>query len=152
MSALVKLSTSPHLHLIKSLMLFTSLDQYEQDLVASRSSIVHYEPEKIVVDQGEIADTFYAIIKGNVLISIKTNSKGWIRAGNMGAGNVFGEIAILKNIPRIARVTTITPCDFLILTAKNFLEIYHFFSAKARDNIQLIIAKQLAKGRYISNL
>ncbi|HAF87779.1 MAG: cyclic nucleotide-binding protein [Legionellaceae bacterium] len=138
--------------IIDSIMLFTSLDEHEKDLIASRCHFLDLPADTKVIEQGEIADTFHAIVYGRVIISIKSQSQGWVRAGMMSAGNVFGEIAIIKNIPRIARVTTYTSCRFLTINSHDFLEIYHYFSAKARDNIQLIIAKRLEQSKYYTNL
>ena len=67
-----------------------------------------------------------------------------MRVDTLGSGDVFGEIAILRNIPRTARITTETPCTFLTITAKNFLEMYQYFPPESRNNIQLIVAKRLA--------
>lgn len=107
--------------------------------------MVNRNADEIIIEQGEIGDSLYIIIKGRVTVSIRKASRGWIRINTLGPGDVFGEIAILRNIPRTARITTETPCTFLTINAKDFLEIYHYFPPKSRDNIQLIVAKRLAQ-------
>ena len=38
----------------------------------------------------------------------------------LGAGDFFGEIALLKDCERTATVTTITECQLLVLSVENF--------------------------------
>lgn len=123
--------------------IFTGIGLSEQKMLADKCVITNYKPEELVIEQGEIGDKLYIIIKGTVHVFIKTQSMGWKRISSLGPGDVFGEIAILRNIPRTARITTSTACQFLTISAKDFLAAYQYFPAKARDNIQLVIAKRL---------
>lgn len=123
--------------------LFTGVALSEQKLLASKSVIVNYGPDEIVIDQGDIMDRMYVIVKGMVLVTVKSQSKGWVRVNTLGAGDVFGEIAILHDILRTARVTTLIPCQFLTISAKDFMSVYQYFPARARDNIQIVIAKRM---------
>lgn len=123
--------------------IFTGIGFTEQKMLADKCTIVAYKPEEIVIEQGAIGDRLYIIIKGSVQVSVKTSSMGWKRINTLGAGDVFGEIAILRNIRRTARIITITACQFLTINAKDFLNVYQYFPARARDNIQLVVAKRL---------
>lgn len=131
------------LPIISRISIFSGLGLFEQKMLADRCAFVNYKPDERVIEQGELGDKLYIIIKGSVQVFVKTPSMGWKRIGSLGAGEVFGEIAILRNIPRTARITTSTACQFLTISAKDFLNAYEHFPAKARDNIQLIIAKRL---------
>lgn len=123
--------------------IFTGIGLHEQRMLAEKCVIVNYKSEELVIEQGEVGDKLYIIIRGTVLVSIKTQSMGWKRINTLGVGDVFGEIAILRNIPRTARISTITACQFLTINAKDFLQVYQYFPPKARDNIQLIVTKRL---------
>lgn len=123
--------------------IFTGVGLIEQKMLADKCVIANFNPEEIVIEQGEIADKLYIIIHGTVNVSIKTQSMEWKRINILGPGDVFGEIAILRNIRRTARISTITNCQFLTISAKDFLEVYQYFPAQARNNIQLVVAKRL---------
>ena len=130
--------------------IFTGIGLTEQKMLADKCSIVVYRPEEIVIEQGEVGDRLYIIIKGSVHVSVKTSSMGWKHINTLGVGDVFGEIAILRNIRRTARIVTITACQFLTINAKDFLDVYQYFPARARDNIQLVVAKRLQEsGVYV---
>ncbi|QMT61045.1 MULTISPECIES: cyclic nucleotide-binding domain-containing protein [unclassified Legionella] len=123
--------------------IFTGIGFIEQKMLADKCVIANYGPEELVIEQGEIGDKLYIIIRGTVQVSIKTQSMGWKRINTLGPGDVFGEIAILRNIRRTARISTLTACQFLTINAKDFLGVYQYFPARARDNIQLVVAKRL---------
>ena len=131
------------LPLLSHATIFTGIGLPEQKMLADQCIIENYKPEELVIEQGEIGDKLYIVIKGTVLVSVKTQSMGWKRINTLGPGDVFGEIAILRNIPRTARISTITSCQFLTISAKDFLAVYQYFPARARDNIQLVVAKRL---------
>jgi CRP-like cAMP-binding protein len=126
--------------------IFAGVGEHEQHLLAGKLT-VEYVNEGIVIEEGAVGDKLYVITKGTVLISKRYPSKGWVPINTLGPGDFFGEIAILRKIPRTARVSVLTPCTFLTINADDFLEIYQSFSAPSRDNIQIIIAKRLEQLR-----
>lgn len=130
--------------------LFTGIGLIEQKMIADKCIIVNHKADDIVIEQDEFGDTLYIIIRGTVQVLVKTTSMEWKRIANLSAGDVFGEIAVLRKIPRTARVSTLTPCQFLTINAKDFLEAYQYFPPRARDNIQLVVAKRLQeRGLFI---
>lgn len=131
--------------------IFASLGMQEQSTMANKLYIVQRPGNQIVIEQGDVGDSLYIIIKGFVTVSVKHKSRGWIRVNRLGPGDVFGEIALIRNVRRTARITTEEPCVFLTINARDFLEIYQTFPAKYRDNIQLYVAKRLANNTRANN-
>ncbi len=138
------LSHEAILRMINTIPIFSGIDFHEQNMLAYKSVIVEFNTGVILMKQGEIADRLYAILEGGVDV-IKTKSNHSVRINRLRAGDVFGEIAILRKIPRTASIITTMPCKFLSISGKDFLEIYQYFSPKARDNIQLMVEKRLAQ-------
>ena len=152
MDALAKTFQLDVMHVISNTSIFSGVGILEQKMLADKFTLVESNADEIIIEQGEVGDRLYVIIKGQILVSIKTNSMGWKKINNLGPGDVFGEIAILRNIPRTARISTLTPCQFLTINAKDFLAVYQYFPAKARDNIQLVVAKRLQELGYYAHL
>jgi cAMP-dependent protein kinase regulator len=123
--------------------IFSGIALEEQKLLSEKCAIAQYMPEELIIEQGEIGDRLFIIIKGTVQVSIKTLTSEWQRITTLGPGEVFGEIAILRNIPRTARISAITACQCLTINAQDFLGVYQNFSDRARDNIQLVVKKRL---------
>lgn len=132
------------LKIINSAHIFSGIGIKEQEMLAEKCKIMNRDKDEIIIEQGEVGDILYIIIYGRVLISVNTESKGFVKVNVLHPGDVFGEIAILRSVPRTARVTTETACSFLTINARDFLQIYQYFPPQSRNNIQLVIEKRLA--------
>ena len=49
----------------------------------------------------------------------------------------------MKNIPRTARITAKTACEFLTLEAVDFLHLYEHFPPQLRSDLQILVTKRL---------
>ncbi len=125
--------------------LFSGVGLPEQHMLADKCTIIDRPAEEIIIEQGDVGDRLYVIIKGIVVVSRKTPSEGYQRINTLTDGDVFGEIAVLHKVLRTARITTKTKCRFLTINGDDFIHIYEHFPAQSRDNIQLVIAKRLAQ-------
>ncbi len=83
--------------------------------------LVQYPSDYIVITQDGPGDVFYVITKGEVEVyrEDEQGAKNSLRV--MDAGGHFGEIALMKQIPRTATVRTLTPCEFMTFTHAEFL-------------------------------
>ena len=143
MKASDDLSQIERFHLLSNVPIFAGISMEEQRILADKSILENREPNEIVIEQGEVGHCLYIILQGHVLVTVQNKSKIWKRITTLGPGNIFGEIAVIRNIPRTARISTIEACQFLTVRAEDFLEFYQYLSARARDNIQIVIAKRL---------
>jgi CRP/FNR family cyclic AMP-dependent transcriptional regulator len=140
-------SRDDKIKLISTASIFSGIGLHELNMLADKCQIAHANADEIIIEQGAIGDTLYIIKKGQVSVLVKTPYKGYVRVNVLNPGDVFGEIAILRRIPRTARITTMTPCTFLTITAADFLNVYQYFPPRARDNIQIVVAKRLAQAK-----
>ncbi|CAF0983657.1 unnamed protein product [Adineta steineri] len=82
-----------------------TLDEWERLTVADSLEPVQFEDGEIVVKQGDPGDDFFLIVEGNAIVYQKTSeSPQAVEVDTLGAGNYFGEIALLCNRPRVATV------------------------------------------------
>ena len=70
-----------------------------------------------IVREGDIGDTFYAILEGEA----KVTSKSGRVINRLRPGDFFGEISLLDGGPRTANVVADTPMVVLGITRKGFL-------------------------------
>jgi len=115
-------------------------------VLAERCQVEGFGPKVMIFEEGARGDKMYMIESGQVIVSKKSHY-GQQQIAVLGPGDFFGEIAILKHIPRTARVTTKTACQFLTLDMHNFLQIYANLPGHVRDDMQIIVAKRLAQLR-----
>lgn len=69
-----------------------------------------------VVVQGEVGDAFYVIDSGSARVLVDDHA---IR--DLGDGDWFGEIALLRGVPRTATVVTSAECRLLVIDRDQFL-------------------------------
>ena len=87
---------------------------------------------EVIVRQGEPGDRFYLIDTGEVAVEIDGQAGSPLRAGDS-----FGEIALIRDVPRTATVTALTQVDLAAIERTRFLEAVtgHRHSAAAADRI-----------------
>jgi len=84
---------------LKSVTLISSLEPYERSQIADALKPEVFKQGDTIVTQGEPGDKFY-IIEDGKLFAMKDGN----RVLDYGAGQYFGELALLKNQPRAASV------------------------------------------------
>lgn len=136
--------------MISHVSVFAGVGLPEQHLIIDKCQSLDFDTDEVIIKQGDIGDHLYFILKGAVSVLRTTETGRVIKLATLVSGDVFGEIAILRNIPRTASVITITPCTFLSIDADSFLDIYQYFSPQSRDNIQLVVEKRLMEQRASS--
>ena len=79
----------------------------------------HYEPGQEVFRQGELGDRLYLILSGEVEVIRQEAGTSRLLA-RMGAGQWFGEMALLRQTIRNATVRCVAPLDVLSLPREEF--------------------------------
>jgi voltage-gated potassium channel len=79
------------------------------------------EAGSIIVRRGEPAHSMYFIAEGEVEIRLGPHGKS--RSVRLGAGNFFGERAILKKTDRSSTVISVSPVKLLVLEASDFTSL-----------------------------
>ncbi len=83
--------------------------------VTSKLQKLHLEAGDEIIRQGEQGDTAYIIQTGRVEII-----KGGKKVGELGAGDFFGEIALVSDSKRTATVRCLTACELTVLSREDF--------------------------------
>jgi predicted RND superfamily exporter protein/CRP-like cAMP-binding protein len=83
----------------------------------------HYEPGDTVFTEGDAADTFYVIHSGELLVTQRTTHGGERTLSVRRPGEVFGEIGLLEDTPRIASVTALTHVQLFEIGERHFCEL-----------------------------
>ena len=106
----------PGFALLRNVPFFSPLPYAITERLASELQSAAYEPGDVVIRQGEPGERFYVIAEGQVRIS-----KNGRQTAQLGTGDSFGEIALLRRIPRTATVTAISRLETRILDRELFL-------------------------------
>jgi hypothetical protein len=120
------------LALLRSMPIFAPLSAPSLERVASRLIPIEESSGTEIVRQGDPGDRFYVIESGRVAVS-----KNGRQVATLEGGDFFGEIALLREIPRTATVTAQKDTRLYALERDDFLEAVtgHPHSAEAADAV-----------------
>lgn len=84
-----------------------------------------YQPKQIIIKEGDFGKDVYLIISGKVVVAEKQSSSNKYKVlATLGAGEIFGEMAMIDNQPRSATLVAATPCKILVLSPEDFEKIF----------------------------
>jgi MFS family permease len=104
------------LALLRSIPIFSPLDIPTVDHLAQQLSARIVLPGTAVITQGEAGDRFYIVDQGRVEVTADGR-----HVADLGSGDYFGEIALLRDVPRTATVTATQETRLLSLERDHFL-------------------------------
>ena len=106
------------LELLRRVPLFSPLAPTMLEQIAHKLEPVSAAAGEVVVAEGETSNRFYVIESGEVEI---TQEGRLLR--REGVGDVFGEIGLLRDVPRTATVTAVDDVELLTLSREEFLSL-----------------------------
>jgi hypothetical protein len=103
------------LEVLRQVSIFAPLPGATLEQLASQLVPVRLRAGRVVFAQGDAGDRFYVVGEGTVEVAV---NDGAVHA--LGPGDSFGEIALLRDVPRTATVTATSPVDALVITDRDF--------------------------------
>ena len=106
-----------HLHLLRSIPMFAALGPAELERLATSADEESVAPGSAVCVQGEPGERFYLVERGTARVV-----RDGADVATLVSGDFFGEIALLRDIPRTATVEAVSDLDLLVLERGPFLD------------------------------
>jgi hypothetical protein len=128
------------IELLQTLPLFAPLPQTLLERLAAAAVEVRVPPMTAVITQGEAGDRFYVIRGGHAAVEVDG-----VETGELGPGDFFGEIALLRDVPRTATVRALDALDLYALERDDFLAAVTGY-APSRAAADSIVAQRLPAG------
>ncbi len=96
--------------------LFGALPGPALETVAREARRVEVEAGDVIVRQGDPGVEYFAVISGNLVVS-----RDGVERAELTRGDAFGEIALLREVPRTATVQAVTDAVLLAVDREPFL-------------------------------
>ena len=106
----------PEVGLLRNLPMFAPLPLAVTELLAGEIEPHQFPAGAVVMRAGEAGDQFHLIVEGSAAVSVHGAPRP-----SLHRGDCFGEIALLRDIPRTATVTAEQPLRTLALGREEFL-------------------------------
>jgi CRP/FNR family cyclic AMP-dependent transcriptional regulator len=100
---------------LRNVPLFSVLGDAELAPLAKQARRRRYKPGQAVFREGDVGETLYIIVSGQVSIEKLGPSSETVHIAQRGPGEHFGELALLDDQPRSADAVTATECELLML-------------------------------------
>jgi CRP-like cAMP-binding protein len=130
------LAPQVELELVDRVAMFAPLSVAAKEHVAARLVPVEVEAGEVVIRTGDVGDRFYIVAEGELDI----DAGG--RHSTSGPGDFFGEVALLRDVPRTATVQAIEPSRLYALDREDFLVAVTGHSA-VRLAGEVVVAERL---------
>lgn len=124
--------------LLSKVELFAELDEGEMEQVSGVVQLRSLAKDTTIFNAGDPADAVYVVSSGKVKIVVtSTDGRDFILTV-LGAGQVFGEMALLESAPRSAAAVTATQVDVLTLHRRDFDRLLSSSSALCRKLLKIL--------------
>jgi CRP-like cAMP-binding protein len=111
----MRLGRDTKVDLIKRVPLFEACSRRELEEIASIADEIDLEEGRELMREGDRGREFFVILEGAADVS-----QGGEKINSLGAGDFFGEIALISDVPRTATVTATSPLRTLVVTGRAF--------------------------------
>jgi CRP/FNR family cyclic AMP-dependent transcriptional regulator len=114
----VALGKNAKVELLRGAPLFAGCSKTELRRLALSTDELALPEGRVLVREGKPGREFFVLIDGTVRVS-----KGARTLADLGAGDWFGEIALVTGAPRTATVTATSPVRVLVLDDRSFRRV-----------------------------
>lgn len=111
----MRLGKDSKVKLIEKVPLFSKLSRKGLEDVAHLADELDLPAGKVMAKEGDRGREFFVLLDG--VADVKKGDKS---VNKMGAGDFFGEIALVTHMPRTASVTAIEDVRVLVITERDF--------------------------------
>jgi Cyclic nucleotide-binding domain len=106
---------------------------------------MHFNPGEPIFQQGEAGDSMYAVIDGEVEVVREEAGGESTILGRLGAGQYFGEMALVSEAPRMATVRALTAVEVAVMGRMEFAALYAYLPDFHRSIDELVRRRKPAK-------
>ena len=125
-----------HVRLLQRVPIFAPLAPLQLERLAQAATEVGVAAGETVVAEGDPGDRFYVVADGRAAVTVRDDP-----IATLGPGDCFGEIALLRELPRTATVRALTPLRLLALDGPTFLGTVNGNAASAEAAGGIVAAR-----------
>ncbi len=108
---------------------------------ASKAELLVFAPGDVVLKEGDAADRFYMVIKGEAEASHREPDGSEVVLNRFGPGEYFGESGLLNDAPRTATVRARTSLELMALDRETFASLMKSSQA-TEDQVRRVAAER----------
>jgi hypothetical protein len=118
--AAIPSGVTAHVDVLAGLSLFAGAPRFALEGLAAECREMRVDAGTVVIREGDETDDLYVLVSGAALVTAGPDA---VQLNTMGPGEFFGEIGLIKHIPRTATVTVTEPSLLLRIDGQTFLSL-----------------------------
>ncbi len=126
--------------MLENVDLFANVSEDELKTLEKISLVRKYPKNMILFMEGDESTHLYIIKQGKVSVSVADDEGRQVILNYMKEGEYFGELSIIDGHPRSATITTVTSCEFIVISRSSFQELL-----KTSPDFALLIMTALSR-------
>jgi MFS family permease len=108
---------------LEHLRLFEAASRQALEALAGVATEETVPPGTVVIRQGDEPDDLFGVMRGRLEVTVAEDAGAPSRVATMKERDYFGEIGLLRRIPRTATVTAVEECELLRISGEDFVRI-----------------------------
>jgi CRP-like cAMP-binding protein len=120
---------------LKDVPFFSSMSEQDLAAVAQQTDAISAAAGTVLAYEGDLGDEFFLIESGTAEVT-----RDGEPVAKLGAGDFFGEIALIREERRTATVTATSPMVLIVMTGSSFRSL-----DSSRPEIRETVSKALAE-------
>ncbi|VAW96369.1 hypothetical protein MNBD_GAMMA21-1001 [hydrothermal vent metagenome] len=120
---------------LRTVPMFRFLTEESMQSLVEHSTVYGAPPGSILIEEGEIGESLFVVIYGNLRVSHDVNGKH-LNLALLQPGDYFGEWSLLTGSPRTATVSALSQVELVCVERSAFLEVVQKHP-EIRDRIDL---------------
>jgi CRP-like cAMP-binding protein len=119
---------------------------------AGRESWASYEPGSLVVDFDDVSTDVFFIVTGSVRAVVRTAGGREVILGDLGSGQVFGEMSAIDEAPRSASISVLNRASVARMAGPTFMELATHSPVIARRLMRILAERvRIGNGRLVEH-
>jgi len=125
---------------LRNIALFSGLSEADMTAISSLAVTRSFPKNTLVICEGDTSDSLYVVLSGKVKVFLSDEEGKEVTLNMQGAGEYFGELAILDEAPRSASVMTVEDSKLAVLSKEAFEKCM-----EQHATIALVVMRGLAR-------
>ena len=118
---------------LREVPLFSEMDEQEVAGIREIMDVMKFKEGQVIIREGDTGDLFYVVTEGQAEIIVRDADGSDVVLHVAGPGDFFGELSMLTNEPRSARVRAAEPVTTLVLERDEFFNFLRTHTHAAID-------------------
>ncbi len=118
---------------LREVPLFSEMDEQEVAGIRAIMDEMKFKAGQVIIREGEIGNLFYVITEGRVEVIVRDADGSDVVLHEAGPGDFFGELSMLTNEPRSARIRAVENVTTLVLERDEFFNFLRTHTHAAID-------------------